>query len=143
MNIAEQRWRKIQPPRGDRNGRLPARRAFSDALIDKPLDALKLHARDNRADIDGLVERRTDSKRVHAVLNFADQFVRDAFLHQQPRTGAANLALVKPDAVDQAFHGAVQIGVLKNDERRLAAKFKRQLFVALRGGLSNGAAHFR
>src|SRR6266478_3517985 len=124
MNVAQQCRREIQPSRGHGNGGLPASRSLSDALIDQPLDALELRARDNRANVDGLIKRRADSKRVHAVLNLADQLVRDALLHEQPRSGAANLPLVEPDAVDQAFYGAVQIGVLKNDERRLAAKFE-------------------
>src|SRR5467141_57473 len=124
MNVAQQRWRKIQPSRWYGNGGLPAGRSFRDALVDQPLDALELHTRDDRADVDGFIERRADPQRVHAVLDLADQFVRDALLHQQPRTGAANLPLVEPDAVDQAFHGAIQVGVLKNDERRLTAKFE-------------------
>src|SRR5713226_4449794 len=143
MNVAEQRWQKIQPPRWHRDGRLPAGRSFSDALIDQPLNALELHASHDGANVDGFVEWRADSQRVHAVLNLADQFIRDALLHQQARTGAANLPLVEPDAVDQAFHGAVQVGVLKNNERRLSAKFEGKLLVALRGRFANGAAHFR
>src|SRR5260370_12788833 len=143
MNVAQQGRRKIQTSRRHRYGRLPAGRALGDALIDQPLNALKLHTRDDGADVDGFVERRTDSKRVHAVLDLADQFVRDALLHQQPRTGAANLPLVEPDTIDQAFHSAVQIGVFKNNERRFAAKFEREFFVALRGSFANGSAHVR
>src|SRR5713101_6895525 len=143
MNVAEQRWQKIQPPRWHRDGRLPAGRSFSDALVDQPLDALELHARHDGADVDGFVEWRTDSQRVHAVLNLADQFIRDALLHQQARTGAANLPLVEPDAVDQTFHSAVQIGIFKNNERRFATKFERKLLVTLCGSFANGAAHFR
>src|SRR5258708_31349777 len=143
MTVAQQGRRKIQTTRRHGYGRLPAGRALGDALIDQPLNALKLHTRDDGANVDGFVERRTDSKRVHAVLDFADQFVRDALLHQQPRTGAANLPLVEPDTIDQAFHSAVQIGVFKNNERRLSTKFDRKLFVALRGSFANGSADFR
>src|SRR2546429_4895425 len=142
MNVAQQRWRKIQPSRWHGNGGLPAGRSFSDALIDQPLDALELHARDDGANVDSFIERQANSQRVHAVLHLADQFVRAALLHQQPRAGAANLPLVEPDAVDQAFHGAIQVGVLKNDERGLTAKFERKLLVALRRSLANRASHF-
>src|SRR5882762_7632916 len=135
MNVAQQRRRKIQPSRWYGNGGLPAGRSFRDALVDQPLYALELHARDDGANVDGFIERRADPQRVHAVLNLADQFVRDALLHQQPRTGAANLPLVEPDAVNQSFHGAIQIGVFKNDERRLTAKFEGKLLVALGGSL--------
>src|SRR5260370_3639516 len=143
MNVTQQRGRKIQTARRHGDGRLPAGRAFRDAVIDEALDALELQACKDGADVDGLVERRTDSQSVHAVLNFTDQFIRDALLHQQARTSAANLSLVEPDAVDQAFHGAVQVGIFKNNERGLAAKFKRELLVALRRSLSYRASHFR
>jgi len=62
--------------------------------------------------------------------------------NQQPRTGAANLSLVEPDAVDEAFHGAIQIGVFKNDERRFAPSSSESFFVALRSSLANRAPHF-
>src|ERR1700682_2023906 len=142
MNVAQQRRREICPSRRYGNGGWPAGRSFSDALIAQPLNALELHARDDRANVDRFVERRANPQRVHAVLNLADQLIRNALLHQQPRTGAANLPLVEPDAVNQSFHGAIQIGVFKNDERRLTAKFEGKLLVALRGGLANRASHF-
>src|SRR5260370_5415861 len=136
MNVAQPgRW-KIESPRRDWYGSLPASRALGDDLIDQLLDALELNTRDDGADVDGFVERRTDSQSVHAVLNFTDQFIRDALLHQQARTSAANLSLVEPDAVDQAFHGAVQVGIFKNNERGLAAKFERELLVSLPLSLS-------
>src|SRR6266478_1117670 len=143
MNVAQQGRRKIQTARRDGYGRLPASRALRDTLIDQPLDALELHAGNDGADVDGLVERRTDSQSVHAVLNFTDQFIRDALLHQQSRTSATNLPLVEPDAVDQSLHGAIQIGVFKNNERRFSTKFEGKLFVALGCDFANGPAHFR
>jgi len=87
-----------------------------------------LHARDDSADINGLIERGTHAKRVHAVLNLADQFIGDALLHQQPRTGAANLSLVEPDAVDQAFDGAVEVRVFKDDEGGFPTEFEGEFF---------------
>src|SRR5216684_7610203 len=143
MNVAQQCRRKIQTARRQGYRRLPASRAFRDTLIDQPLDAFELYAGNDGANVDGFVEWRTDSQRVHAILNFADQFFRDALLHQQARTGAANLPLVEPDAVDQTFHSAVQIGIFKNNERRFSTKFERKLLVTLRGSFANGAAHFR
>jgi hypothetical protein len=81
--------------------------------------------RNDGADVDGLVERKPDSQSAHAVADLADQRLRDAFLHQQARTGAADLPLVEPDSVDQAFNGAVEIGVVENDEGRFAAELER------------------
>src|SRR5258707_12511739 len=140
MHVAQQgRW-KIESSRRDGYGRLPARRALGDALIDQLLDALELNTRDDGADVDGFVERRTDSQSVHAVLNFTDQFIRDALLHQQARPSAANLSLVEPDAVDQAFHGAIQVGIFKNNERGLTPKFEGELLVTLSDCFANRAA---
>src|SRR5260370_18789208 len=143
MSVAQQCGWKIQPSRGQGNGGLPAGGSCAAALSAQPLNALELHARDDGPNVNGFVQRRTDSQGVHAVLNFADQLIRDALLHQQPRAGAANLSLVEPDAVDEALDGAVEIGVFKNDERRLTAKFEGKLFMALRGDLSNHPPHFR
>ncbi len=81
MNVAEQRGRVIQTTRRHWDGRLPASRSFGDALIDQPLDTLELHAGHDGANVDGFVERRANAQRVHAILNLADQFFRDAFLH--------------------------------------------------------------
>jgi hypothetical protein len=46
----------------------------------------------------------------------------NALLHQQARAGAADLALVEPDRIDDTLDCAVEIGVLENDEGRLATK---------------------
>src|SRR5258708_6249316 len=70
-------------------------------------------------------------------------FPYTTLFRSQSRTSATNLPLVEPDAVDQALHGAVQIGVFKNNERRFSTKFEGKLFVALRCSFANGAAHFR
>src|SRR5258708_37906951 len=107
MNVAQQRWWKIQPPSRYGNGRLPAGRTFSYTLIHQSLDALELHGCDDRANVDGFIQWRTHPQGVHAVLNLTNQLIRDALLHQQPRTRTANLPLIEPDAVDQAFHGTV------------------------------------
>ena len=52
-------------------------------------------------------------------------------------------SLIEPDAVHQAFDGAVEIGIFKNDEGRLAAQFERKPLVTVRGRAADGAAHFR
>src|SRR5581483_10226014 len=109
MNIAEQRGREVESPRRHLNLRLPAGGALSHSLIHHAAYTLELDGSDDGADVDGLVQRRPDTQGTHAILNFFDQRLRDAFLHQQPRTGAAYLSLVEPDAVHQAFYCAVEI----------------------------------
>src|SRR5260370_16042856 len=142
MTVVKHRRRKMQSSCRHWNRGLPALRALGAALLQERLDAFELHAGDDRSYVDGLIERRTDAQCVHAVLNLADQLLRDAFLHQQARTGTANLPLVEPDAVDETFHCAVEIRVLKNDERGLATKFEREFFVTLRRRSSNRAPDF-
>ena len=131
MDIAQQRWRKIKPPRRHRDLRLPAGCAFGNALIHQSLNALQLHARHNGADVDGFVQRRSYPQRAHAIANLGDQRFGNALLHQQPRTRAANLPLIQPDPVDQTFDGAVEIGILENNEWRFAAQLQRKPLMAL------------
>ena len=54
--------------------------------------------------------------------------------------GAAHLALVEPDRVDQPLDGAVEVGVVEDDERRLAAELERQAFARACRRLANDAA---
>jgi len=105
--------------------RLPACRAIGDALLDQFADAVKLHLGHDGADVNRFVEWRTDAQGAHTILNLRGQSFGDALLHQQARARATHLALIEPDSVNQAFHGAIEVGVFKDDERRLAAEFKR------------------
>ena len=73
--------------------------------------------------------------------SFADEPLGDAFLHQQPRARAADLPLVEPDRVDHAFDHAVEVGVLEDDERALAAELERQLLARARRRLADDASH--
>ena len=52
----------------------------------------------------------------------------NSFLHEQPRAGAANVALVKINSVDDAFNGLVKRRVFEHNIRRLAAEFERESF---------------
>ena len=140
--LLSKRRRIVKAARGQLDLRLPAGRAFRDSLVDQPLDAVELHPRDDRANVDRLVERRPDAQRAHAIANLCDERLGDALLHQQARAGAADLSLIEPDAVDQAFDRAVEIGVFEDDERRLAAQLEREPLVAGRSGAADGASHF-
>ena len=67
----------------------------------------------------------------------------DILLDQQARTRTAHLALVEPDGVDHAFDGAVQVGILEDDERRLAAQLQRELLAGAGRLAAQGAARHR
>ena len=94
---------------------------FLDADFDPVIDGIPLRLVDDSAHIDRLIQGFADAKLAHAPLELGDEAVSHIFLHQEARTGAANLALVKPDGVDHAFNRAVQIGVVKDNKGRLAA----------------------
>ena len=110
--------------------RLPAGGAFGDARIDQLADAFELDRRDDGADVDGFVERRADAEGLHARADLGVERLGHALLHEQARAGAADLALVEPDAVDEAFDGGVEIGVVEDDEGRFAAELERELLAA-------------
>ncbi len=82
------------------------------------------------------------TQRAHAIAHLRDERLGDALLHQQARTGAADLSLIEPDAIDQAFDRAVEVGVFEDDERRFASQFEREPLVAGRGRAADGASHF-
>ena len=77
--------------------------AFCSSGFHPPVDRIPLGLVDNCAHIDALVQRVTDAHMLHACLKFADELFSDIFLHQQARPGAADLALVEPDGIHNAF----------------------------------------
>src|ERR1700735_3504078 len=141
MHIAQQSWGEVKPTGRHLDLRLPTGCAFGNSLIHETTNAFQLHRSDDGANIDSFVQRRTDSERAHAAPNLFHERLRDAFLHQQTRTGTANLSLIEPDSIDQSFHRTVEISVLKDNKRRVAAKFEREPVVALGSGTANRAPH--
>src|SRR5690606_8207120 len=107
--------------------------ALGGALFDEVLDARHLHRCDQGADVDGLVERVADAQRLHAAPELVDETGLDGLLDEQARAGAADLALVEPDGVDQALDGAVDVGVLEDDVGRLAAELEGEAFAGAGG----------
>ena len=83
-----------------------------------------------------------DTELSHAPLEALDKFSGHTFLHQKSRTGAAHLALIEPDGIDNAFNRAVKIGVIENDKGRLATEFQRQRLSGSRRHLADETAHF-
>ena len=62
-------------------------------------------------------------------LSRAEHLVGDRLLHQQPRAGAADVALVEEDAVDDALDRLVDRGVVEDDVGGLAAELEGDLLV--------------
>ena len=92
---------------------------------------LELSRRDDRADVGRLVERIADAQMAHAGAQFGVERFGDAFRDEQARAGAADLALVEPDGVDEPFDGAVEIGIVEHDEGRFAAELEADSFLPL------------
>ena len=106
--------------------------ALAHARLHPAVHRLPLRLVHDGAHVDGLVERIADAHVAHAVLELADELLGDVFLHQQARTGTADLALVEPDRIDHALDCSVQIGIFEHDEGRLAAQFERELLAGCR-----------
>ena len=81
-------------------------------------------------------------------LELGDERLVDALLDEEPAAGAADLALVEVDAIDDPLDGLVERRVVEDDVRRLAAELERCLLarpghragdqLADRGGAGEG-----
>src|SRR5690606_9896592 len=103
------------------NAGLVLLRTLSRPRVDKFADALQLHRVNDGAHVDGLIQRIADAKLFHARSQLRDEAIMDAFLHQKPRTGTADLALVEPYGIYDAFDCRIEIGIFEDHEGRLAA----------------------
>src|SRR5690606_2300850 len=110
--------------------------------LDELTDPVELHGCDDGADVDALVERIAHAQRLHARAQPVDQRVRHAFLREYARARAAHLTLVEPDRVDHALDYAVKVGIVEDDEGRLAAQLERELLPGTRGRDADEAADF-
>ena len=135
---------------GDEGGRVEAaRRNRRGGAIGFPLavgidhggDRGQLDRVHDRTHVDAFVQRVADAQTVHAALQLFVEPFRHAFLHQQARSGAADLALIEPDRIHQPLDGAVQIGVVKDDVGRFAAQLQRQRLAGACGRLPDFAPH--
>ena len=97
------------------------------AGLDELPDLLELHLRVDRADVGVLVERIADAQRLEAALQLLDERLVDRLLREEARAGAADVALVEVDAVDDPLDRLVERAVVEDDVRRLAAELERQL----------------
>ena len=95
---------------------------------DELLDPLELLAGVDRADVGVLVERVADAQRA-AMRRFSlrEGLLVDRLLHEQARAGAADLALVEVDPVDDPLDRLVERAVVEDDVRGLAAELEREL----------------
>ena len=67
------------------------------------------------------------AQRLEPALQLRDRLLVDRLLHEQARAGAADVALVEVDPVDDPLDRLVERGVVEDDVRGLAAELERQL----------------
>ena len=115
---------------------------FTDAFFDEGGDGFELGTVDDGSEVDGFVEGASDAEGFHSGADFGVEFVGDGFLDEESGAGAADLALVEPDGVDEAFDGTVEVGVIEDDEGGFSAEFEGELFGRSGGGFADDAADF-
>ena len=116
-----------QKPRvGQLAGRRPAHRALGLARVAQLADPRELGRGVDRADVGVLVERIAQPQRRHALLQRRDHLLCDRLLHEEARAGAADVALVEEDPVDDALDGLVERRVVEHDVGGLAAELEAQ-----------------
>ena len=132
LHVGEQRRRIEAALRRARPRRLPHRRALGHALRPR---ASRMRSSCTGATIAPMSTALSSGEPTRSVSMRARSFAisrsRDAFLHEQARAGAADLALVEPDRVDHALDDAVEIGVVEHDERRLLPPSSSESFLPL------------
>ena len=117
--------------------RRPALGALGLADVGELADLGQLLGGVDRADVGVLVQRVADAQRGHPALEPLDHLVGDGLLHEQAGAGAADVALVEEDAVDDALDGLVDRGVVEDDVRGLAAELEGDLLVGAGDGLGD------
>src|SRR6202008_1622458 len=97
-------------------------RALGLGLGDVRQDAVALFTRDQRADVGRQVERVADLHRADPGHQSLDDLVLAGARDEQSGSRFAGLAVVRQAVVDRAIDGDVQIGVVEQDVRTLAAQ---------------------
>ena len=103
-HIGDKHRQVIEAIRRNMGLRHPATCPFGRPRCKQARDALKLRAIDQRADVGILVERIAEPEIAHARTHLGEEGFRDAFLNEKARSGAADLALIEPDAVHEPFN---------------------------------------
>ena len=140
-HVVEDRRREPEAVLGDDARRRPALGTLGLADVAELADAVQLLAGVDRPDVGVLVERVAEPQRREPRLQPVDDLLVDALLHQQPRSGAADVPLVEEDAVDDALDGLVDRRVVEDDVRGLAAELEGDLLAGSGDRLGDLATH--
>ncbi len=116
--------------------------ALGDGILNMALHLDQCGFFDQRALVHTLVKAIAHLGRGHLGGELLHKFVVDPALHVEPVGAHAGLAGVAVLAGKGAFNSAVDIGVVEDDERRVAAEFERHLLDRGRGLRHQDAADF-
>ena len=125
-HVGEEGWSEEPAARWQVAGGLPDLGTLGDAARYEFADALHLCLGVDRADVGVLIHWVADAQHRHAIAQSREELFGDGLLHQEAAAGAADLALVEEDAVDDAFNRLVERGVFKDDVGRLATELQRE-----------------
>ncbi|MNP06633.1 hypothetical protein D3C76_986270 [compost metagenome] len=116
--------------------------AFGQAESDIALHRLAVRGADQRAHLCRFVSRVTQAQTRcpgHQALH--ERRIQGAG-DEQPRTGNAGLARGAEDAVQHSGHGVIEVGVIEDDGRRLAAQLQRHRHHLVGGDMGDVLAGF-
>src|SRR5690606_39928433 len=99
-------------------------RAFTQRILDMRLDLLNRLFGDQRALRDPLLQPIADFKRLRPLGQLCDEGVMDASLHINPVGADAGLPGIAVFRGNRRLHRLVQIGVIEDEEGRVAAKLE-------------------
>jgi hypothetical protein len=87
-------------------------------------DLVEMHLVDQRPHFGRRVKRVADPNPVDPLGKSGLKLVGDGFLHQKPARGCAAFAIERVDHEDRGIERAVEIGVIEDNDRVLAAQFE-------------------
>ena len=105
------------------------------------IHAVVLLFADQRAHLGFALERRAELDLLRLLGHRLDELLVDRLLHQDAAAGRADFALIDEDAEERAVDGGFEIGVGKENVRRLAAEFERDALHRVGGLLDDDLAH--
>ncbi|SKN54631.1 Uncharacterised protein [Mycobacteroides abscessus subsp. massiliense] len=116
--------------------------AFLFADFDVFQNGLELTGIDLRTHLGVVFPRQADFDFFEFFSQSIDEFVVNAFLYKNARTGAAHLALVEQNTFLRAFEGFVERHIVEEDIGRFAAQFQSGWNQQFGGGNTDAAADF-
>ncbi|MCY1172772.1 hypothetical protein D9M73_129160 [compost metagenome] len=134
--VGEQRGAHVVPGRlqVEQLAALDQGRAFVFGQLQVMEVLFQLSGFSHRADLRALLQGMTDLQLTHARHQRFDETVMDAVADDQSRRGRALLPGAEEGAVQRAFHGDVEVGVIEHHQGVLAAHFQLATHQVAGGG---------